>query len=219
MLKKLLAIKGNRIIDIGSGDGNLVRYAAKQGAIVTGLECGEAQLKKARSFPTVGDEVYVEGFAEDLPFEDASFDASIFVNSLHHVRVTAMSTALAEASRVTKPGGYIYVAEPIAAGSGFELCAPLDDETIVRAAAFESVQSAIASGLTQVCEVFYDTVFHYQTFENFKEDMIRVDPSRLVPFKAMEAGLRNVFDRIGVVDKNGVRFDQQMRVNMLENSI
>lgn len=213
VLKELLTINGAHIVDIGSGAGQLVRYLTRQGARVTGLECGVAQLAKARSSDTAGDEQYVEGVAQALPFEDAMFDIAIFFNSLHHVPVDHMRTALTEAARVVKSGGLVYVAEPIASGSGYELFAPIDDETSVRAAAYASIQ---ATSLMAVNEVFYDTVYHETDFASFKEDSIRIDPARRGPFEAIESELRRSFNRLGVVDEKGVRFDQPMRVNLLK---
>jgi len=130
-------------------------------------------------------------------------------------QVAGMLTAIAEAERVTRPKGTIYVAEPIAAGNGYELSSPIDDKATVRAMAYDCVQNAIADDLTPVCELFYDTVYHHKDFEAFKEEMIRIDPMRLVPFETMETDLQIAFNRFGVLDERGVRFDQPMRVNLL----
>ena len=218
VLCEVLELKGLHIVDIGSGAGQLVRFMTRQGAHVTGLECGALQLEKARSYPLEGDEVYLEGFGQDLPFDDGAYDAVIFFNSLHHVPVEYMAVALGEAMRVARPSGTVYVAEPIAAGSGFEIHAPIDDETLVRAAAYEAIQFATAQGLTQVREIFYDTVYHYENFAVFKEDLIRIEPSRRGPFESIEAELRKTFERLGVPEESGIRFDQPMRVNVLEKA-
>jgi 2-polyprenyl-3-methyl-5-hydroxy-6-metoxy-1,4-benzoquinol methylase len=218
VLCEVLELKGLHIVDIGSGAGDLVRFMTRQGAHVTGLECGALQLEKARSYPPEGDEVYVEGFGQDLPFDDGAYDAVIFFNSLHHIPVEYMAAALGEAMRVVKPSGTVYVAEPIAAGSGFEIHAPIDDETVVRAAAYEAVQCATTQGLSQVREIFYDTVYHYENFAAFKEELIRIDPSRRAPFESIEADMRRIFEQLGVPEESGIRFDQPMRVNVLEKA-
>ena len=218
VLCEVLELKGLHIIDIGSGAGELVRFMTRQGAHVKGLECGALQLEKARSYPSEGDEVYVEGFGQELPFDDGAYDAVIFFNSLHHVPTEYMAAALGEAMRVVKPDGTVYVAEPIAAGSGFEIHAPIDDETSVRAAAYEALRCATTQGLTEVREIFYDTVYHYENFTAFKEELIRIDPSRRGPFESIEADMRRTFDRLGVPGKLGIRFDQPMRVNVFEKA-
>jgi len=216
VLNEVLDLKGLKIADIGSGAGEMVRYMTRQGARVTGLECGELQLEKARSFPAEGDEVYLEGVGQELPFDDDSFDVVTFFNSLHHVPLEHMAGALAEATRVVKPGGSVYVGEPIASGRGFELNAPIDDETSVRASAYDAIRNAATHGLKQVREIFYDTVYHYENFAAFKDKMIRIDPRRRAPFEEIEDDLRGNFERLGIADEDGIRFDQPMRVNVLQ---
>ena len=216
VLNEALELKGLRIADIGSGAGEMVRYMTRQGARVTGLECGDLQLEKARSFPAEGDEVYLQGVGQQQPFDDDSFDVVTFFNSLHHVPLEQMAGALAEARRVVKPGGTVYVGEPIASGRGFELNAPIDDETSVRAAAYDAIRNASTHGLRQLREIFYDTVYHYENFAAFKDNMIRIDPRRRARFEAIEDDLRSAFERLGIADKDGIRFDQPMRVNVLQ---
>jgi ubiquinone/menaquinone biosynthesis C-methylase UbiE len=218
VLCEVLALKGLDVVDIGSGDGTLVRFMTEQGANVTGLECGAAQLEKARSYPLAGDEVYLEGFGQEMPFDDASHDVVIFFNSLHHVPVEHMAAALAEAKRVVRSGGTVYVAEPIAKGSGFELNAPIDDETFVRSAAYETLRREVVAGLREVREIFYDTVYYYENFAAFKDTAIRIDPKRAEPFETMETNLRKLFDKLGVPEESGMRFEQPMRVNVLEKN-
>jgi len=219
VLREVLALKGLQVVDIGSGDGTLVRFMTEQGAHVTGLECGAAQLEKARSYPLEGDEVYLEGSGQEMPFDDATYDAVIFFKSLHHVLVEFMEDALDEAKRVVKPGGKVYVAEPIAAGSGFELHAPIDDETAVRSAAYEAIRAAVAGGgLIEVREIFYHTAYWYENFAAFKEETIRIDPQRLKSFESMDTELRGLFDRLGIAEQKGIRFEQPMRVNVLEKT-
>ncbi|MCP4332233.1 MAG: class I SAM-dependent methyltransferase [Gammaproteobacteria bacterium] len=216
VLSENLSLDKLEIVDVGSGAGDLVRYMTSRGAHVTGLECGTLQLEKARSYMLAGDETYIEGVGQEMPFADASFDVVVFFNSLHHVPDEHMARALGEAGRVVKKTGQVYVAEPIASGSGFELHAPIDDETLVRAAAYDAILNATTQGLRQVREIFYQTVYHYPDFAAFKEDVIRIEPRRRDVFAALETDLQAVFDRLGVAQEFGMRFEQPMRVNLLE---
>jgi len=218
VLSENLSLDNLEIVDVGSGAGDLVRYMTTQGAHVTGLECGALQLEKARSYLLAGDEIYLEGVGQEMPFADASFDVVIFFNSLHHVPIEYMASALDEACRVVKKGGTVYVAEPIASGSGFELHAPIDDETLVRAAAYDVIKSATERGFTQIREIFYQTFYHHRDFAAFKEDVIRIEPRRRDLFAAVESDLRGIFDRLGVAEESGMRFDQPMRVNLLKKA-
>ncbi len=218
VLREVLSLEGLHVLDVGSGDGSLVRYLTRHGAHVTGLECGAAQLEKARSYPLEGDEVYVEGFGQDLPFEDATFGTAIFSNSLHHIPAGHMMAALGEAARVIRPDGTVYVAEPIAAGSGFEVHAPIDDETDVRATAYDAIRRVADIGLREEREISFHTIYHYADFDEMKDDTIRIDPTRREIIEAMEDDLRAIFDRLGVPDEKGMRFEQPMRVNVLRKS-
>ena len=218
VLSENLELDKLEIVDVGSGPGDLVRYMTGQGAQVTGLECGALQLEKARSYPLAGDEIYIEGVGQEMPFADDSFDVVIFFNSLHHVPAEQMATALDEASRVVRSAGSIYVAEPLASGSGFELHAPIDDETSVRVAAHDAIRNAIARGFTQVREIFYQTAYHYPDFAAFKENVIRIEPRRRDLFAAIEGKLYEAFDRLGVAEDSGMRFEQPMRVNLLKKA-
>ena len=218
VMREVLNLAGSRVLDIGSGDGSLVRYLTRHGARATGLECGAAQLEKARSYAIEGDEDYVEGVGQDMPFDDASFDTAIFSNSLHHIPEEYMLPALGEAARVIKPDGIVYVAEPIASGSGFEVHAPIDDETEVRAKAYAAIGRAAEAGLREEREISFDTVYHYADFDEMKDETIRIDPARRALIAAMEDDLRALFERLGVADEKGMRFDQPMRVNVLRKA-
>jgi SAM-dependent methyltransferase len=56
-----------------------------------------------------------QGAAERLPFEDASFDVVVTRMSAHHW--TDMPAGLAQAARVTRPGGQVVVIDTIAPDS------------------------------------------------------------------------------------------------------
>lgn len=215
VLRQFLRLDGSRVLDVGSGDGALVRYMTRKGAVATGLECGEAQLAKARSTEPEGEEVYVEGFGQNMPFEDNGFDAVIFFNSLHHIPVESMDAALSEARRMVTDGGIIYVAEPVAEGPSFELHAPVDDETEVQVYALAAVNRALSKGLIEVDVVYYDTAHYYDSYEDMREECIRIDPARAAIFDDLDDVMRARFSTLGVLEEKGYRFDQPMRVNVL----
>ncbi|MCZ6607035.1 MAG: class I SAM-dependent methyltransferase [Alphaproteobacteria bacterium] len=207
-----------RILDVGCGDGGLARTMTRQGATVIGLECSPEQLEKARAWEPAGDEAYVGGVGEDLPFGDASMDAVVFFNSLHHVAVAAQAAALAEAARVVRPGGVIYVAEPVAEGPHFRLTMPVDDETRVRAAAYAVIRDAGALGLGQEKEFTYTHAVVHPSFEAFHERMVTINPARRGTFAAKEAMMRANFERLGKKGEDGWAFDQPMRVTILRKA-
>jgi ubiquinone/menaquinone biosynthesis C-methylase UbiE len=205
------------VLDVGCGDGALVRALAEAGALAVGLEVSAAQLAKARAAGPVPGADYLAGQGENLPFPDDGLDVVVFFNSLHHVPLGKMDLALDEAVRVLKSGGLLYVAEPLAEGPNFEVSRHFDDETEVRAAAYRALERAgAADGLQQLGEEFYLTTSAYPNFAAYREQMLRVDPARERSFREQAAVIEEEFERLAERDGKGrFRLDQPMRVNWL----
>ncbi len=216
LLEKVEA-SGKSVLDVGCGDGALVRALAEAGALAVGLEVSAAQLEKARTAEPVAGADFIAGQAEHLPFPDADLDVVVFFNALHHVERHKMDLALEEAARVLKPGGLLYVAEPLAEGPNFTVVRHFDDETQVRAAAYRAlVRAAATERYEMLGEERYLTASVYPDFESFKERMLRVDPFREQRFREQEAVVYEEFEKLGVRDEKGrIRLDQPMRVNWL----
>ncbi|MEN3282674.1 MAG: hypothetical protein V7607_3814 [Solirubrobacteraceae bacterium] len=99
---------GQDLLDVGTGSGGTIAIpAAQRGARVVGLDVTPELLEHARRRAVdAGVEIeWVEGDAQDLPLEDASFDRVISTFGAmfapDHVR------AAAELVRVCRPGGRI----------------------------------------------------------------------------------------------------------------
>ena len=219
VLREVLPLDGARIADVGCGDGGLVRFMARQGARVTGIEPSPGQLGRARAAEPAGDEDYLEGRAEVLPFADGELDAVVFFNSLHHIPVQVQGAALDEAARVVRPGGCIYVVEPLAEGRFFELMRPIEDETHVRAKAFEALTAAKAwSDLTEEREDFYDAPYKYESFEAFRDGIVAVDEGRKAKVEALDADLRRGFEAVAEARDGAFWFTQPCRLNLLRKT-
>jgi ubiquinone/menaquinone biosynthesis C-methylase UbiE len=142
VLKSVLpSLAGIRILDVGCGSGGLARLLVEEGAEVTGVDPNPQALTAART--RVPAARFEEASAEALPFEDAAFDVVLVVNALHHVPLDAMDRAVAEAARVARPGGWLIVLEPLAAGNFFDALRVVEDETAVRLAARNALARAI----------------------------------------------------------------------------
>jgi len=88
------------LLEIGVGSGRLLARLAERGWEVTGIDAAPRMLELARArVPSGRLEV---ARAEELPFEDASFDAVVAVGVLEYGDLEA---SLRELARVLRPGG------------------------------------------------------------------------------------------------------------------
>jgi ubiquinone/menaquinone biosynthesis C-methylase UbiE len=106
---------GELILDVGSGTGRYARELAYRGAQCVGVEPSSAMLAVAQRLTGSGDPCYVHGVAEHLPLASDAFDAVITVTTLEFV--ADVEAALAEATRVVKPGGRLVLGVLNARGS------------------------------------------------------------------------------------------------------
>ncbi len=104
VLEWLAAQPGERVLDLGCGDGQLSARLVATGASVIGLDASPQMAAAARAR---GIQV-AEGSAEQMPFEAQSFDAVFSNAALHWVR--DQDAMIGEVRRVLKPGGR-FVAE------------------------------------------------------------------------------------------------------------
>jgi SAM-dependent methyltransferase len=92
----------SHVIDLGAGTGKFLPRLASTGARVVAVEPVAAmRATLSARFP---DAEVVDGTAEALPFDDASFDAVVCAQSFHWF---ATARATAEIGRVLKPGGML----------------------------------------------------------------------------------------------------------------
>ncbi|MEA2269815.1 MAG: hypothetical protein QOC64_2425, partial [Solirubrobacteraceae bacterium] len=146
---------------------------------------------------------------------DADADAVLFMNSLHHVPAGAMDAALAEAARVVRPGGLVYVQEPLPDGPYFALIRPIDDETEVRAAARAAIARAASERLTHERRIVFDAPVVHPGFDAFRDRVVLADARRAAAFARLEDDVRARFDATAERVDGGFRFRQPMRVDVL----
>jgi len=110
----LLALtEGDQVLDVGCGTGEDVRTLAGriQGVSVVGIDASEEKIREACArtlgLPRSVDFRVADAYA--LPFEDETFDACRADRVFHHL--THPCRALAEMSRVTRPGGRVVVSD------------------------------------------------------------------------------------------------------------
>lgn len=210
---KLGAIRNLTIVAPGCGEGRMVRLLAAEGARVTGLESNPARLAEAKATPPVAGETYLTGEGDKLPFADGAADAVVYFGTLHHVPVEGQTQAVAEAARVVKPGGRVYISEPLAQGPYFKLLQPVDDETFVRAHALDAIRAAGRFGLDALDEFVFTRVMRFADFAAFKKMVLTIGPERADDFARTKIQMQAVF-KTGVPDAGATTFEQPFRVNI-----
>jgi SAM-dependent methyltransferase len=96
---------GDEVLDVACGSGNATIPAAQTGAKLTGLDLTPELLEAGRAVAAeAGVEIeWVEGDAENLPFEDESFD--VVVSVFGSMFAPDHRRAAGEIARVLRPGG------------------------------------------------------------------------------------------------------------------
>ncbi len=102
-----VAVGGFRTaLDIGCGEGRFCRLLRDHGVAATGIDPTQALIDKASELDAEGH--YVRGWAENLSFNDGSFDLVISYLSL--IDIEDYRAAIAEMVRVLRPGGSLLIA-------------------------------------------------------------------------------------------------------------
>lgn len=103
-------IGGSSVLVVCCGSGMDAEYAARAGAEVVALDISAGCLKRARTRAERFGLSYslVRGDAENLPFQDGSFDYAFVHDGLHHLQEP--HRAIAEMARIARRG--IMVTEP-----------------------------------------------------------------------------------------------------------
>ena len=92
----------DRVLDVGTGEGQLARLAVKGGSgLVVGVDPTRGQLTVARE--RAGGPVYIRGAAATLPCRSGFFDAAIACLVFEHIE--DYTEAIGEVARVLRPGG------------------------------------------------------------------------------------------------------------------
>ena len=204
------------VLDIGCGAGAFVSRLIGEGFAAAGVDPNPVAIDKARE--KLAEAKFVIAAAEDLPFDDGSFDAAVFLNSLHHVPVEAMGAALEEARRIVGKGGTILIVEPLAEGSSFEVMRPVEDESAIRHLAGAAIADAVRDGQVVLRG---NVVFNHATrpagVDEFLARLVAVDPARAPAADSHREEVERLFHEKAVREEGGFRLDQPLRIYWLVN--
>ncbi len=215
LLAQLVPLAGQDIIELGCGAAALVRKLLSRhpDTRVTGLEVDERQHAKNLAAPQAG-LCFMAGVAQAIPFGEASFDLVLMLKSLHHVPKASLPQALHEAARVLRPGGHLYVSEPVYAGPFNEVVRLYNDEGEVRAAAQAALDAALRTGhWAQVAEQRFNMPVAFRDFDDFEQRMMRPTYADHRIDEAKLAQVRAAFEPH--VGAGGAHFTRPMHVRLL----
>src|SRR5690606_9835331 len=100
--------RGKKLLEIGSGLGNMLIEARSRGYEVTGVEYARASVARANA--RLGEERVVEGTVESAPLPNQAFDVCVFADVIEHTR-DPLATVV-RAWELLAPGGTLFVAVP-----------------------------------------------------------------------------------------------------------
>ena len=218
LLAELVPLVGCRVIELGCGAAKLARALLVRfpDSHVTGIEIDARQHAKNLAAPQER-LTFASGVAQDIPSDDGVFDLALMLKSLHHVPVTAMAQALAEVARVLRPGGHLYVSEPMFGGALNHITRLYNDEQVVRIAAQAAIDTALATGdWTQAQERHFAMPSRFADFAAFEQRMIRQTYSDHQLDAATMAAVRKRFEAQCGAD--GAAFEQPMYVRLLRRA-
>jgi len=105
MWHRLYNVEFQRYLDIGCGTGNYTSALHQKGITITGVDPSLKMLDKANAKnPNIN---WIQGSAENIPFENNSFDAALASLTLHHW--DSLYDGFKELNRVLKTGGGITI--------------------------------------------------------------------------------------------------------------
>jgi ubiquinone/menaquinone biosynthesis C-methylase UbiE len=219
LLRSLVPLEGASLVDLGCGNGDFARKLLAKGraASVDALEVDRIQHARNAGGPQLPGLAFAPGGAEDIPLADASRDLVVMMKSLHHVPMPLLDRALGEIRRVLKPGGYLYVSEPVYAGDFNDIVKLFHDEGEVRAAAYAALRRAGAAGvMAPVLEKEFMAPLAFRDYDDFVERVVHATHSQHVLTGELAATVRARFE--AYMTASGARFIRPMRVNLLRRA-
>lgn len=237
LLAEHLPLGGLHVLELGCGRAALTLELARRFAPASWVATDVVPegLEAARALPDMPECVRFQlGGAEAIDLPEASQDAVLLFKSLHHVQAEALDQALDEIHRVLRPGGHVWVSEPLFAGPFNEMMRLFHDEEEVRRLAFDAVGRALSRGRFElVGQHFFRVASAYASWEDFRERFLdpagqvaEISPSVRIRieelFRGYVAGSREAAapgdQNLGTSESpEGVVFLQPMRVDLLRH--
>ncbi|MDP6377186.1 MAG: class I SAM-dependent methyltransferase [Pseudomonadales bacterium] len=220
ILRELLPLADAEVLELGCGAAEKTRKIAEQTGTRAIVAAEVDRIQHARNL-AIGDlpEVTFRSYgAEAIDEPKECFDIVILFKSLHHVPLHALDRALGEIHRVLKPGGLVYICEPVYAGAYNEIIRLFHDEADVRRAAFDAVCRAVDGGVLQLeSQTFFKNRVRMKHFGQFERGVLGVTHTNFSLTPEILAEVRTRFERHR--SDEGYVFEIPNRVDLLRKPI
>ena len=214
-LIETLNLNNKKILEIGCGSANFTKQIALNGFNREIIACEVDKTQHKKNLELKIDNIkFIEAAAQNLPFEDESFNFIFMFKSFHHIPKNMMKKALSEIKRVLKPNGIAYISEPLFMGDQNELIRLFHDEEQVRIDAFNAIKEAVESEEFKLFqEIFFQTEVSYENFEDFENKMMNVTYND----NKIDNGLRNkIKEKYNSFGGGKLTFLKPFRVDILQ---
>jgi len=219
VLGEMLTFVGARVLELGCGAAEKTRLIAERTGVSAIVAAEVDRIQHARNLE-IGDlpKVTFAAFgAASIEAPDASFDIVILFKSLHHVPVALMDQSFAEMHRVLRPGGHVYISEPVFEGEFNEVIRLFNDEEVVREEAFAAIGRAVQTEQFQLAEErFFRNIVKLASFAQFEQGLINVTHSERNVSPELLVRIRERFESFRKPE--GFVFEVSNRVDLLVKS-
>jgi 2-polyprenyl-3-methyl-5-hydroxy-6-metoxy-1,4-benzoquinol methylase len=110
IIQRAAPLRGKRLLDIGCGRGEFATVMSTRFEQVHAIDLDQDRLNEFRGTNPPKNVVINQFSAEDLPFEDCTFDRVTAIEMIEHV--DHVPGVLREVQRVLRPGGYFAITTP-----------------------------------------------------------------------------------------------------------
>lgn len=220
-----------RVLDVACGTGNATRPAARTGAQVTGLDLTPSLLETAREQAKAEnlEITWIEGDAEQLPFDDDTFDRVI--STFGHMFAPRHRVAADEMTRVCAPGGWIVTAtwDPDGAvGEFFQTTAPYappppDFASPPMAWGTEEHVREMFPSATDISFVWGENVIDWESIEGFADyfserfgPLVMAKQSLGDRFEELQGKIIGIYERRNEATDGTLRFAQSYLISKIK---
>lgn len=220
LLRNVLCTEmGSVWIELGCGEAKAAQSLAKEfpDVRIYAYEVDEKQHGKNLRLPSCpANLTFGQSGMQDFPAKHGSVDAVIMLKSLHHVPKECIPDGFARIRNALKPGGKLFICEPVFDGDFNEILRIFHDEQEVRSHAFDFLKSQVEAGNFALQEEIHfrsRTVFP-RGFQDFAD---RIIGSTFNNFSLSDDVLEKVQAKFQkhVKDDGSAEFLSPMRVDLL----